>query len=162
MKDWNSAVGPSISLLTPRVPSKNASSPSGNSRGSMTTPTRSSSYGASPISSPDSAGYTGMASLEKLSKMVSEFVMSNFSEVLEQERAKHEERYNLKLGEMTAMQDVIDELNGKVDNLTNVVKGLEDDKGDLEREVLAKEKEITRLEAESDSMKAFMKQSLNL
>jgi hypothetical protein len=141
MKDWNSAVEPSISLLTPRVPSKNASSPSGNSRGSMTTPT-SSSYGASPISSPDSASYTGMASLEKLSKMVSEFVMSNFSEVLEQERAKHEERYNLKLGEMTAMQEVIDELNGKVDNLMNMVKGLEDDKGDLEREVLAKEKEI--------------------
>jgi predicted nucleic acid-binding Zn-ribbon protein len=103
-----------------------------------------------------------MTSLEKLSKMVSEFVMSNFSEVLEQERARHEERYNLKLGEMTAMQDVIDELNDKVDNLTNVVKGLEDDKSDLEREVLAKEKEITRLEAESDSMKAFMKQSLNL
>ncbi|KAL7507279.1 hypothetical protein ACHAXN_006832 [Cyclotella atomus] len=160
MKDWNTTVEPSNFM--PRASSKNAS-PSGNSRGSMTTtPTRSSSYGASPMSSPESQSYGAMASLEKLSKMVSEFVMSNFSEVLEQERAKHEERYHLKIDEMAAMQELIDELNGKVDDLTNMVKRLEDDKSDLERDVHAKEKEITRLEAESDSMKAFMKQSLNL
>ena len=100
--------------------------------------------------------------MEKLSKMVSEFVMSNFSEVLDEQRTKYEDRYNIKLEEMEIMQNLIDELNGKVENLTHVVRGLEDDKADLEREVNVKEKDITRLEAESDSMKAFMKQSLSL
>lgn len=88
--------------------------------------------------------------------------MTNFSEVLEQEHQKHEARYNAKLEEMVAMQDAIDELTGKVANLTNTVKGLEDDKCELEREVDAQNKEIMRIESESDSMKAYMKQSLNL
>jgi FtsZ-binding cell division protein ZapB len=65
--------------------------------------------------------------------------------VLEQERLKHEQRYNAKVEEMTALQTLVDELNGKVANLTNVVKGLEDDKSDLERELNLQNKEIMRM-----------------
>lgn len=153
MKDWNS---------TAETPRSKGTSPSGNSPGSMTTPTRSPGYSIT-ISSPDSIGFHGgEASLEKLNQSLSDFVMTNFSEVLEQERLKHEQRYNAKVEEMTALQTLVDELNGKVANLTNVVKGLEDDKSDLERELNLQNKEIMRMEAEGDSMKAFMKSSLNL
>jgi hypothetical protein len=153
MKDWNSTV---------ETPRSKGTSPSGNSRGSMTTPTRSPGYSTA-ISSPDSISFHGgEASLEKLNQSLSDFVMTNFSEVLEQERLKHEQRYNAKVEEMTALQTLVDELNGKVANLTNVVKGLEDDKSDLERELNLQNKEIMRMEAEGDSMKAFMKSSLNL
>lgn len=65
MKDWNSTV---------ETPRSKGTSPSGNSRGSMTTPTRSPGYSTT-ISSPDSIVFHGgEASLEKLNQSLSDFV----------------------------------------------------------------------------------------
>eukprot|EP00956_Cyclotella_meneghiniana_P030653 scaffold77913_cov81-Cyclotella_meneghiniana.AAC.1 len=131
----------------------------GNSNGMMTAP-NTPNYG-SPISISSGSNIGDVhvnvhnPSLEKFNASLSEFVMTNVSELLEEERAKHEARYNAKMKEVEELQDQVDELNGEVVQLTRQLKMLEGEKREVEQE-------MTRVGIECDSMKAFMKSSLNL
>ena len=143
-----------------QTPRSKGTSHKSNSNGMMTAP-NTPNYGSPiSISSGSNMGNIGdvnvhTPSLEKLNASLSEFVMTNFSELLEEERAKQEARYDAKMKEVEELQDQVDGLNGEVAQLTTRVQVLEGEKSELESQVV-------RVGIECDSMKAFMKSSLNL
>jgi outer membrane murein-binding lipoprotein Lpp len=110
--------------------------------------------------SPDSGAHE--PSLGQFSKSLSEWISANFSELLEHERQKADQRYNDKVDEMAKLQSKIDKLDALVRDLTTKVGELEEEKSQMESEMHLQDMEMVRKEAECESMKAFMKISLKL
>ncbi|KAL7485962.1 hypothetical protein ACHAW6_011555 [Cyclotella cf. meneghiniana] len=107
-------------------------------------------------------GGEGEPSLGKLTQSLAEWLTTKFSELLDQECKKNDLKLNTKDEEMADLERKIDKLTVYVGDLTENLKELEDKNNKLESELYLQNKEMTRIEAESGSMKAVMKASLNL
>ncbi|KAL3804635.1 hypothetical protein HJC23_008450 [Cyclotella cryptica] len=101
-------------------------------------------------------------SLGKFTQSLAEWLTAKFSDLLDQERKKYEHKLDTKDEEMTDLHSKISKLTGYVGDLSENLRELEEKNIKLERELHLQNKEMVRIEAESASMKAFMKASLNL
>jgi len=155
-----------ISMQSPR--SKGTAAHSGRvGLGSTANSTRSSTsrfvgHPVSPSGSASGGGGEGEPSLGKFTQSLAEWLTTKFSELLDQECKKYELKLSTKDEETADLQRKIDKLTVYVADLAENLKELEDKNSKLESDLYLQNKEMTRIEAESASMKAFMKASLNL